>query len=161
MIAVGSALLALAFLSPIATAQEVPSSAEQRLTPSEFNFSGAAKGGTGTSGVKGIQTLVLKGNPNGPGLYTILLSVPAHTKIAAHSHPDERVATVISGVWRIGYGTTFDESKLKALVAGSFYTEPADDAHFAETRDTPVIVQITGYGPSGTTYTNSTPPHTK
>ena len=125
---------------------------ERRLTPKEFDFSTAAMAGTGTSGVKGIRTLVLKGDPNKAGLYTILLSVPAHTKIAAHTHPDDRVATVISGTWRIGYGGAFDEGKLKALPPGSFYTEPAGDSHFAETQGTPVIVAITGYGPSGTVY---------
>jgi len=45
-----------------------------------------------------------------------------------------------------------DPQALKELPAGSFYTEPPSDPHFAETRDTPVILQITGYGPTGTTY---------
>ncbi len=130
---------------------------EKRLTPKEFDFASAGHGGTGTSGVKGIRTLVLKGDPNAPGLYTIRLSVPAHTKIAAHSHRDDRVATVISGVWRIGYGKAFDESKLKALPPGSFYTEPAGDVHFAETQATPVVVEITGYGPSDTIYATPSP----
>jgi hypothetical protein len=95
---------------------------------------------------------VLKGDPNQKGVYTIMLRVPAHTQIAAHSHRDDRVATVVSGTWRIGYGDKFDESKLKALPPGSFYTEPPDKNHFAQTRDEPVIVQITGFGPSSTVY---------
>jgi quercetin dioxygenase-like cupin family protein len=102
--------------------------------------------------VGGIQTRVLKGDPNKGGLYTIQLTVPANTKIEAHTHPDDRVATVISGTWQIGYGTAFDEKKLKALVPGSFYTEPPNVAHFAQTGNTAVMVQITGYGPTGTTY---------
>ena len=96
--------------------------------------------------------MVLKGDPNKSGLYTIQLTVPANTKIEAHTHPDDRVATVISGTWQIGYGTVFDEKKLKALVPGSFYTEPPNVAHFARTGNTAVMVQITGYGPTGTTY---------
>jgi hypothetical protein len=40
--------------------------------------------------------------------------VPAHTRIAAHSHRDDRVATVISGTWDIGYGDKFGESKPNA-----------------------------------------------
>ena len=96
--------------------------------------------------------MVLKGDPNKPGVYTIMLRVPAHTKIAAHSHRDDRVATVISGTWHIGYGEKFDEAKLKALPAGSFYTEPPSEAHFAETDDEAVVVQITGFGPSSTDY---------
>ncbi len=125
---------------------------EKRLTPSEFEFPQQGNPGTGSSGVSGIQTVVLKGDPNESGVYTIMLRVPAHTQIAAHSHRDDRVATVVSGTWHIGYGDKFDESKLKALPPGSFYTEPPGQNHFAETGDEPVVVQITGFGPSSTEY---------
>ena len=127
------------------------SAAEKRVTPSEFKFPINAPG-TGTSGVSGIQTVVLKGDPDKAGLYTIMLRIPAHTRIAAHIHQDDRVATVVSGTWYIGYGDAFNASSLKALPAGSFYTEPSNRSHFAETRDEPVTVQITGVGPSSTSY---------
>jgi hypothetical protein len=127
-------------------------SGEKRLAPSEFEFPHQGNPGTGSSGVSGIQTVVLKGDPNQEGVYTIMLRVPAHTQIAAHSHRDDRVATVVSGTWRIGYGDKFDEAKLKPLPPGSFYTEPPDENHFAATGDEPVVVQITGYGPSSTEY---------
>ena len=87
---------------------------EKRLTPAEYQFPQQGNPGTGSSGVGGIQPVVLKGDPNKPGVYTIMLRVTAHTKIAAHSHRDDRVATVISGTWHIGYGEKFDEAKLKA-----------------------------------------------
>ena len=125
---------------------------EKRLTPSEFDFPPQGNPGTGSSGVGGIQTVVLKGDPNESGVYTIMLRVPAHTQIAAHSHRDDRVATVVAGTWRIGYGDKFDESRLKTLPPGSFYTEPPGRNHFAETGDEPVVVQITGFGPSSTEY---------
>src|SRR5437773_9199225 len=124
----------------------------QRLTPSEIDSISPTGAGAGTSGVSGIQTRVLKGDPNKPGLYTIQLTIPANTKIEAHTHPDDRVATVVSGTWHIGYGELFDERKLKALTPGSFYTEPPSVAHFARTGNQPVAVQITGYGPTGTKY---------
>ena len=127
-------------------------SPEERLTPAEYEYPQRGNPGTGSSGVAGIQTVVLKGDPNQAGVYTIMLRVPAHTRIAAHSHRDDRVATVISGTWRIGYGDRFDESKLKALPPGSYYTEPPGQSHFAETGDEPVVVQITGFGPSSTDY---------
>ena len=81
-----------------------------------------------------------------------MLRIPAHTRIAAHDHSDDRVATVVSGTWYIGYGDSFNGAVLKALPAGSFYTEPSNRSHFAETRGEPVIVQITGVGPSSTRY---------
>jgi len=125
---------------------------EKRLAPSEFDFPQQSNPGTGSSGVSGIQTVVLKGNPNESGVYTIMLRVPAHTQIAAHSHGDDRVATVVSGTWHFGYGDKFDEAKLKTLPPGSFYTEPPGQNHFAETGDDLVVVQITGFGPSSTEY---------
>ena len=129
---------------------------EERFTPAEYKFPQRGNPGTGSSGVGGIETVVLKGNPDKAGVYTIMLRVPAHTRIAAHSHRDDRVATVISGTWQIGYGDTFDEVKLKALPPGSFYTEPPSRNHFAETGDEPVVVQITGFGPSSTDYVDAT-----
>jgi pimeloyl-ACP methyl ester carboxylesterase/quercetin dioxygenase-like cupin family protein len=125
---------------------------EERFTPAEYKFPQNGNPGTGSSGVSGIETVVLKGDPNQAGVYTIMLRVPAHTQIAAHSHRDDRVATVISGTWHIGYGNKFDQAKLKALPPGSFYTEPPGRNHFAETGEDPVVVQITGFGPSSTDY---------
>jgi pimeloyl-ACP methyl ester carboxylesterase len=119
---------------------------ERRVTPGEFSFPEGAGAGTGTSGVAGIQTIVLKGDPDSAGLYTIMLRVPAQTRIAPHDHQD------VSGTWYIGYGDAFAPAALKALPPGSFYTEPAHRTHFAETRDEPVIMQITGMGPSSTRY---------
>jgi uncharacterized RmlC-like cupin family protein len=91
--------------------------------------------------------LVLKGNPEQAGLYTIMLRVPAHTRVAAYSHRDDTIATAISGTWRIGYGDRFDEAKRKALPPGSFYTQPPAQNHFAETDNEPVVVEITGVRP--------------
>lgn len=125
---------------------------QQRMPPAEFDFSGAASAGAGTSGMAAIQTIVLKGDPTKPGLYTIMLRIPANMRIPAHTHPDDRIGTVISGTWYFGYGKTFDVGALKALPPGSFYTEPPGAPHFAETRDSEVVLQITGYGPTGTTY---------
>jgi pimeloyl-ACP methyl ester carboxylesterase len=125
---------------------------EKRIAPAEYRFPQHRNPGTGSSGVGGIETVVLKGDPDQEGLYTIMLRVPAHTKIEAHSHRDDRVATVISGLWNIGYGESFDQAKLKALPPGSFYTEPAGRTHFAQTGDEAVVLQITGIGPSSTVY---------
>ena len=144
-----STIIALA----IATAALAGSQEEQRrLTPSDIAAIAKSGAGAGTSGVSGIQTTVLSGDPTAAGPYTIALRVPAHTKIAAHTHRDDRAAVVISGVWFFGYGSSADETEVKALEPGSFYTEPADAPHFAMTRDEPVTVYITGFGPTDTHY---------
>jgi quercetin dioxygenase-like cupin family protein len=124
------------------------------VTPNEVKWPPAAAGAVGTSGVAGIQTVVLKGDPSKPGLYTLLLRLGPNQKIESHSHPDDRVAVVVSGTWYFAYGRQFDESKLRALPPGSFYTEPPNVDHFAMTKGEGVTIQITGTGPSNTTYVN-------
>lgn len=134
--------------APVAQA-EAPGRGELRLAPAEFDFSRAAGGGPGTSGMAAVQSVVVHGDPSKPGLYTLMLRIPPHTRIAAHGHPDERVGTVVAGAWRIGYGARFDAAALRELPAGSFYTEPAGGLHFAETGDSEVILHLSGIGPTG------------
>jgi len=141
-------LLGVVALGAVMQAQ----SGELRVAPGEVKWPAPAAGGVGTSGVSGTQTVVLKGDPTKPGLYTMLLRVGPNTKIEAHAHPDDRVATVISGTWYFGYGKQFNEGALKMLPAGSVYTEPPNANHFAMTRGEGVVIQITGSGPSGTAY---------
>ena len=144
---------AVPFLLAVVSAQDEKNTPlRQRLTPSEIDALSHIEAGAGTSGVTGIQTHILKGDPTQSGLYTIQLTVPANTMIEAHRHSDDRVATVISGTWFIGYGSRFEERELKALPPGSFYTEPPGVSHFAWTGNKPVVVQITGFGPTGTEY---------
>jgi hypothetical protein len=52
----------------------------------------------------------------------------------------------------VGYGEKLDPTKLKALPAGSFHTEPANVNHFVITKKEGATVQITGTGPSGTKF---------
>jgi len=141
----------VAFLDGSARAQD--GGAEQRrLDPKQIGSLAAIGPGAGTSGVSGIRTRVLKGDPSHGGLYTIQLEVPANTRIEAHTHPDDRIAVVVSGTWYFGYGASHDERLLKALPPGSFYTEPPNDPHFARTGSVPVVLQIVGVGPTGTQY---------
>ena len=125
---------------------------EQRVTPGEVTWPSTGSSLVGTSGVAGIQTVTLKGDPTKPGLYALLLRVGPNTRIEPHAHPDDRVATVVSGTWYFGYGARFDEKALKELPFGSFYTEPPNVNHFAMTKGEGVVIQISGTGPSGTTY---------
>ena len=106
----------------------------------------------GSSGLAGVHTKVLFGDPSKAGFYSILLFVPAHTSIQAHSHRDDRMATVVTGAWYFGYGDHFDVRSLKKLPPGSVYSEPGARNHFARTDKDAVIVQISGYGPTDTRY---------
>jgi pimeloyl-ACP methyl ester carboxylesterase len=116
-----------------------------------------AGAGAGTSGAGGIRTTLLYGDPAKPGPYVLEIHVPANTAIAAHTHRDDRVATVISGAWYFGYGARPGDVPVKPLTAGGLYTEPAGVAHFAFTRAEPAVVRLTGVGPSDTTYVAAAP----
>jgi uncharacterized RmlC-like cupin family protein len=146
---------AIIAVASVALVAQTGDSREKRITPAEVPWPAGGSTGTslvGSSGVSGIQTVTLKGDPTKAGLYTILLRVGPNTKIQAHAHPDDRSATVVSGDWYFGYGKAFDEKALKYLPPGSFYTEPPGVDHFAMTKATGVVISITGTGPSGTTY---------
>jgi quercetin dioxygenase-like cupin family protein len=132
-----------------ASAQSLP---EMRMTPSEIRASALDNNQIGSSGLPGVHTKVIFGDPSKAGFYTILLFVPAHTTIQAHSHRDDRLATVVSGEWHLGYGNHFDAKSLKTLPPGSVYSEPGGDNHFARTDTDPVIVELSGYGPTDTHY---------
>jgi pimeloyl-ACP methyl ester carboxylesterase len=125
-----------------------------RLTPDEVRANQTGTNQVGSSFLAGVSTKVVAGDPSKPGFYTIILSVPANTSIPAHSHRDDRMATVVSGTWQFGYGDRFDENALKRLPPGSVYSEPGGGNHFARTGAEPVLVQITGIGPTDTRYVN-------
>ena len=65
-------------------------SAKGALPRPSTSFHNTGNPGTGSSGVGGIETVVLKRDPDKVGVYTIMLRVPAHTQIAVHSHRDDR-----------------------------------------------------------------------
>jgi pimeloyl-ACP methyl ester carboxylesterase/uncharacterized RmlC-like cupin family protein len=125
---------------------------QMRLTPAEVRANQTGSEQIGSSGLAGVSTKVLFGDPSKAGFYTIVLSVPAHTTIPAHLHRDDRMATVVSGTWHFGYGNRFDEGALKSLPPGSVYSEPGGMNHFARTDADPVLVQISGFGPTDTRY---------
>ncbi|WP_168072173.1 cupin domain-containing protein [Caulobacter sp. SSI4214] len=140
--------IGLLLLAGAASAQE----RQLRLTPSEIAALNAGGATAGTSGVTGIRTTVLYGDPTKAGPYTIALRVPPNMRIAAHSHRDERTAVVVSGVWRFGYGRKADAALVKTLPPGSFYSEPAGVDHFAMTGPEGASVYISGFGPTSTDY---------
>ena len=61
-----------------------------------------------------VRLAVVVGHPSEPGPYTIRVKVPSGVKLMPHRHPEDRVYTVISGVFYIGLGDQFDGDKVKA-----------------------------------------------
>ena len=144
-------LAGLSLASFMLSGQSLP---EMRMLPAEMRGGAVDGNQIGSSGLPGVHTKVLFGDPSKAGFYSILLFAPAHTTIQAHSHRDDRMATVVSGTWYFGYGDRFDAKSLKQLPPGSVYSEPGAHNHFARTDKDAVIVQISGYGPTDTRYFN-------
>jgi len=101
---------------------------------------------------QGAEITALVGSRSQPGPYVERVKFPPNFTHYPHAHPDDRTYTVIAGTWYVGYGDKLEPGKLKALPAGSFHTEPAHVTHFVVTKEEGAIVQITGTGPSSTTF---------
>jgi pimeloyl-ACP methyl ester carboxylesterase/quercetin dioxygenase-like cupin family protein len=142
------------FIGPSSGSKGSSGLSQMRMTPVEVRANQTGTENIGSSLLAGVSTKVLFGDPAKPGFYSVVLSVPPHTKIQAHTHRDDRMATVVSGTWKIEYGDRFSEQALKTLPPGSVYSEPAGGSHFAETGDEPVLVEISGFGPTDTNYVN-------
>jgi quercetin dioxygenase-like cupin family protein len=96
------------------------------------------------------EVAVLYGDPSKPELYVQRVKFAPGFKVMPHWHPEEtRTLVVLSGTLYFGFGDTWDESKLTAFPAGTFFAEPRKTPHFAWAKDGEVIVQVTGVGPSG------------
>ena len=60
---------------------------------------------------------VVVGDPTEPGPYVIRVKLPAGVKLMPHVHPEDRVYTVISGVFYIGLGEHFDSDEVGGIPA--------------------------------------------
>ncbi len=66
--------------------------------------------------------------------------------------PEDRVYTVISGVFYIGLGEHFDSAKLEAYPPGSVIVLPGGTPHFHWERSGDYVTQVTAIGPLGLEY---------
>jgi quercetin dioxygenase-like cupin family protein len=95
---------------------------------------------------------VLVGDPNRAGPYVIRVKCPKGTILEPHKHPEDRVYTVISGVFYIGLGERFSEERLTAYPPGSVIVLPGNQSHFHFAKSCSYVTQITAIGPLGLEY---------
>src|SRR5947207_360836 len=95
---------------------------------------------------------ILVGDPGRAGPYVIRVRLPGNTRMMPHRHSEDRVYTVIAGVFYVGVGDVFDESKLTAHAPGSVVVVPAGTPHFHWARSGEYITQISAIGPLGLEY---------
>ncbi len=95
---------------------------------------------------------VVVGQPSEPGPYTLRVRIPHGVKVMPHRHPEDRVYTVISGVFYIGLGDQFNPDKLQAYPPGSVLVLPGNTSHFHWAKSSEYVTQVTGMGPLGLEY---------
>ena len=99
-----------------------------------------------------VRLAVVVGRPSEAGTYTIRVSVPHGVKLMPHRHPEDRVYTVMSGVFYIGLGDQFNPDKLQAYPPGSVIVLPGNTSHFHWAKSSEYITQVTAIGPLGLEY---------
>jgi hypothetical protein len=103
-----------------------------------------------------VRLAVLVGDPKEAGPYVIRVKVPNGIKLMPHVHPEDRIYTVISGVFYVGRGTKFDASTLTAYGAGSVIVLPGRTPHFHWAQSGEYVSQVSAIGPLGLEYVNPT-----
>lgn len=102
-----------------------------------------------------VRLAVVVGQPLQDAPYTIRVKVPRGVKLMPHRHPEDRIYTVISGIFYIGLGDQFDAEKLVAYPPGTVIVLPGDTSHFHWANSGEYITQVTAIGPLGIEYINS------
>jgi len=115
-----------------------------RLTPEQTQWKDVPNG-------HGVQMAVVSGDPTKAGVYVIQVKFPPGIMSAPHFHPEDRHAVVLRGTWYTGTDDSWDPDRTVALKPGSYMLHPAGAVHYDGAKDEEVIVQIAGFGPSGTT----------
>lgn len=90
---------------------------------------------------------ILVGDPALVGPYVIRVKLPSGVRMAPHRHAEDRIYTVISGVFHIGLGDEFDAAKLRAFAPGSVIVLPGGQSHFHWAKSGEYVTQVTAIGP--------------
>ena len=101
-----------------------------------------------------VRLAIVVGEPSQEGPYVIRVKVPHDVKLMPHVHPEDRVYTVISGIFYIGLGERFEADKLQAYPPGSVIILPGNTPHFHWAKSGEYVSQVSANGPLGLHYVN-------
>ena len=117
------------------------------FTPKEMAWEPA------TSLPPGAQIAKLEGDSAKSGYFAMRIRLPDGYRIPPHWHPNQERVTVVSGMFYLGQGETFDAAAAQALPPGTYTTMPPGMRHFAFAKGVTEI-QLATLGPWGITYVN-------
>jgi len=95
---------------------------------------------------------VLVGHPAEHGPYVIRVKAPGGTKLMPQRHPEDRIYTVMWGVFYIGLGDRFDGDQVQAYPPGSVIVLPGNTWHFHWAKSGEYVTQVTAIRPLGLEY---------
>ena len=101
-----------------------------------------------------VRLAVVVGQPSETAPYVIRVKVPRDVTLMPHRHPEDRIYTVISGIFYIGLGERFDRNSVKAHPPGSVIVLPGNMWHFHWAKSGEYVTQVTAIGPLGLEYRN-------
>ena len=136
----GILLFVSAFFPGLAFAQ---SNAPAPISPESLRW-------TSPPNVPGLRAAWVLGAEQKPGLYLLRVHLAPSARIPPHTHPDERNTTVLIGTINVGFGETFDESRMVVVPAGAVYVTPAHVPHYIWAKDGEALYQESGIGPTAT-----------
>ena len=87
------------------------------------------------------------GDPSKAGFYVQLLKRGPDDWAQPHTHPYDRILTVLAGSMLIGTGSTFDKSKTVSLGPGSIIKDFANQTHFDGSGPDGLTLEIITFGP--------------
>jgi quercetin dioxygenase-like cupin family protein len=99
-----------------------------------------------------LQGAWVLGADNKPGLYIFRVKLSSGARIPPHTHPDERSTTVLTGTIYVGFGESFDETKVVAVPAGAVYIAPANVPHYIWAKEGDATYQEAGMGPTSSSF---------
>jgi hypothetical protein len=95
---------------------------------------------------------VVVGHTSEPAPYVVRVKVPSGVKLMPHRHHEDRVYTVISGVFYIGLGEKFVPEELVAYPPGAVIVLPGHTPHFHWAMSGEYVTQVTAIGPISLDY---------
>jgi len=101
----------------------------------------------------GALVAVLEGDPSKEGFFTMRIKMPDGYRVPAHSHTKHERVTVLSGALHLGHGDTYDASKTREMIPGTYSSMPPGMTHFGYMSGETVL-QLSTIGPWTITYVN-------
>lgn len=103
--------------------------------------------------VPGAELAVVSGDPSKSGEFVLRIKLADGTRVPPHWHPNDEHVTVMRGIFAVGMGILFDETKLEDLQPAVYMHIPKEVRQFALARGE-TVVQIHGLGPFVTNWVN-------